>query len=84
MIHILPHYEYRINSAKSPEDINSILNSLMDSQGTSLGDALNAGFSGEVNPSGFKIISGVSWIYIRNRFSPVILGTIRVERKRNE
>ena len=79
MIHILPRIEYSIDSAKSPEDINSILNSLVDSGETSLGDALNAGFSGEVNPSGFKIISDVSWIYLRNRFSPVILGTIRAE-----
>lgn len=81
MIHILPHLEYSIDSAKSPEDICTILNSVTVPRGELLCDSRDVEFTGEVNPSGFKIVREVTGrIYLKNDFRPVILGKIRVER----
>ncbi len=80
MIHILPCLEYSIDSAKSPEDINEILNSVTAPRGELLCDSRDVEFTGEVNPSGFKLVREVSGrIYLKNDFRPVILGKIRAE-----
>ena len=82
MIHILPHLEYSIDSAKSPEDINTILNSVTDSCGiSSFLDTRDAKFIGEVNPSDFTIVNYPRFGFKNDfDFSPVIEGTIRTER----
>lgn len=81
MIHILPQLEYRIDSAKSPEDIYAILNSVTVPRGELFCDSRDAEFTGEVNPSDFKIVREVTGrIYLENDFRPVIQGKIRVER----
>ena len=83
MIHILPHLEYSIDSAKSPEDIIAILNSITVPREVVICDSSDTEFTGEVNPSGFKIVREVAGrIYLKNDFKPVILGTIRAERER--
>ena len=82
MIHIFPRLEYRIDSTKSPEDINTILNSVTASKKmvfSYLSYPDNIEFVGEVNPSDFKIKPKPK-PYVRNSFIPVILGTIRTER----
>ncbi len=82
MIHILPRLEYSINSAKSPEDINEILNSVTAPKKmvfSYLSYPDNIEFIGEVNPSDFKIVSKPKPL-VNNSFIPVILGNIRVER----
>ena len=82
MIHILPHLEYRIDSTKSPEDINTILNSVTDSCGiSSFLDTRDAKFIGEVNPSDFTIVNYPRFGFKNDfDFRPVIEGTIRTER----
>ncbi|MCM1254388.1 MAG: hypothetical protein NC321_16335 [Clostridium sp.] len=88
MIHILPRLEYNINSTKTPEDINAILNSVTVPGKDMPCDFRDAEFVGEVNPYDFKIIKKDSIykssiykgnIYIKNSFKPVISGTIRTE-----
>ena len=79
MIHILPRLEYSIDSTKSLEDINTILNSVTAPKKmvfSYLSYPDNIEFIGEVNPSGFKIVSKPK-PYVRDSFTPVILGTIR-------
>ena len=81
MIHILPHLEYSIDSAKSPEDIYTILNSVTDSRGISFLDTRDAKFIGEVNPSDFTIVNYPRFGFKNDfDFRPVIEGTIRTER----
>ncbi len=82
MIHILPHLEYSIDSAKSPEDINEILKSVTAPKKMVLSYLSypdNIEFIGEVNPSGFKIVSKPK-PHVKNSFIPVIVGTIRTGR----
>ena len=82
MIHIFPRLEYRIDSTKSPEDINTILNSVTAPKKmvfSYLSYPDNIEFIGEVNPSGFKIVSRPK-PHVKNSFVPVIVGTIRTGR----
>lgn len=79
MIHILPHLEYSIDSTKSPEEINEILNSVTEPWGISFLDTRDAEFIGEVNPSDFRIVI-YRKIGFKNDFRPVIEGTIRTEK----
>ena len=79
MIHIFPRLEYSIDSTKSPEDIYTILNSVTAPKKmlfSYLSYPDNIEFIGEVNSSDFKIVSKPK-PYVRNSFTPVILGTIR-------
>ena len=80
MIHIFPRLEYSIDSTKSPEDINEILNSVTEPKKMIFSYPDNIEFIGEVNPSGFKIVSKPKPL-VKNSFIPVILGTIRTERR---
>ncbi len=82
MIHILPHLEYSIDSAKSPEDINEILNSVTEPWGiSSIFDNRDASFIGEVNPSDFSIANFPRFGFKSDfDFRPVIEGIIRTER----
>lgn len=81
MLHILPRIEYSIDSSKSPEDINTIMNSVTVPREMMYRDSDDAEFTGEVNPSDFKIVEEVvGRFYIKNDFKPVILGTIRAEK----
>ena len=83
MIHIFPRLEYSIDSTKSPEDINTILNSVTAPKKmvfSYLSYPDNIEFIGEVNPSGFKIVSKPKPL-VKNSFIPVIVGTIRTERR---
>ena len=79
MIHIFPRLEYSIDSTKSPENIYTILNSVTAPKKMLFSYPDNIEFIGEVNPSGFKIVSKPK-PYVRNSFIPVILGTIRTGR----
>ena len=82
MIHILPRLEYSIDSTKSLEDINTILNSVTAPKKmvfSYLSYPDNIEFIGEVNPSGFKIVSKPK-PHVKNSFIPVIVGTIRTGR----
>ena len=79
MIHIFPRLEYSIDSTKSPENIYTILNSVTAPKKMLFSYPDNIEFIGEVNPSGFKIVSKPK-PYVRNSFIPVIVGTIRTER----
>lgn len=79
MIHIFPRLKYSIDSAKSPEDIYTILSSVTAPKKMFFHYPDNIEFIGEVNPSDFKIVSKPK-PYIKNSFVPVILGTIRMER----
>lgn len=79
-LHILPHLEYTIDSTKTPEDINEILNSLTVPWGISLCDTRDAKFIGEVNPSDFRIVNYPRFGFKSDfDFRPVIEGTIRTE-----
>ena len=83
MIHIFPRLEYSIDSTKSPEDINTILNSVTAPKKmvfSYLSYPDNIEFIGEVNPSGFKIVSKPKPPHVKNSFIPVIVGTIRTGR----
>lgn len=80
MLQILPYIEYSIDSTKSPEDINAIMNSVTVPRDMMYRDSDDAEFTGEVNPSDFKIIEEVvGRFYIKNDFKPVIVGNIRTE-----
>ncbi|MBD5493812.1 MAG: hypothetical protein HDR12_05385 [Lachnospiraceae bacterium] len=81
MLHILPRIEYSINSTKSPEDINAILNSVTVPRYEIISDSANVEYTGDVNPLDFRIIEEVAGrFYIKNDFKPVIVGNIRTER----
>lgn len=80
MLHILPRIEYSINSTKSPEDINTIMNSVTVPREEMFCESRDVEFTGEVNPSDFKIIEEVvGRFYFKNDFRPVIVGKVRTE-----
>ncbi len=80
MLHILPRIEYSINSTKSPEEIYTIMNSVTVPREEIFCESRDVEFTGEVNPSDFKIIEEVvGRFYIKNDFKPVIVGNIRTE-----
>ena len=85
MIHIIPHLEYSIDSTKSPEDINTILNSVTAPKKmvfSYLSYPDNIEFIGEVNPSDFTIVNYPRFGFKNDfDFRPVIEGTIRTERE---
>lgn len=78
MIHILPRFDDRIVSDKSPEELFLILNSVTDTRKTAFSISSNAEFIGKMTPPNFKIVS-IPKIYRRNSFLPVIEGTICIE-----
>lgn len=71
--------EYSIDSAKSPEDINTILNSVTAPKKMLFQYPDNIEFMGEVKPSDFKIVCKPKPL-VKNSFIPVIVGTIRIEK----
>ena len=76
MIHIFPHLEYSINSAKSPEDISMILKSVTAPKKMMFYNSCDVKFIGEVNPVAFKIVRRG---HGGKDSRPVIMGNIRTK-----
>ena len=76
MIHIFPHSECSIDTAKSPEDINMILKSVTASKVKMFYNSCDVKFIGEVNPVDFKIVRRG---YGGKDSRPVIMGNIRTK-----
>lgn len=72
---ILPCIDSQIISQKSPEEVADLLQSVTDSDKTSLCHFCKA-FIGTVRPDSFKIVSNIDY---RNSFLPVINGTIQAD-----
>lgn len=67
MLHILPRIEYSINSTKSPEDINTIMNSVTVPREEMFCESRDVEFTGKVNPSDFKIVEeGVELEFVKD------------------
>lgn len=73
MIHILPRFDYRMISAKSPEDLFLILDSVTNTRKFAFTISADTEFIGTISPPNFRIMSKINY---RNSFLPVINGTI--------
>lgn len=78
---IFPSYDCSFESNKNPEEIYTILKSVVEPQKSYFFHVERAEFIGEVSSRGFKIYKNIGY---RNSFLPVIRGSVEVRENKTE